>query len=389
MVMNASTLIFVTQISFSGLVVLVYRAIAQSLSSPELSDQMASELFALGWQQFDQGQVDDALVTFQTLLLGYCRLNNGLGVESALNCISFVVADSNVQDTFSVNVEWTSEAELQRQDDIRQDAIQLNDKGNRHRQLNEWLEALRCYESALRLFQQIHDVVGIGLSLNNIGIIHLQQGKCDRALALFQAAVRIFEDTLEPINHSTAMHNLGVTYFRLEEAHQAQHWLKKSLSLRVVLQDVTGQIATLSYLGTVYRHWGDYEQALAHYKEAFELCQVAKQTEDTPALCRQEAVILGHLATLCQLTGHPSLALEHYHQALELLQILGDEKGVGRLLNGLGNVYERLGDTVLALSYYQQALDQLRLAGDQAGQQLTLASIDKAYQTIHLCDFAA
>jgi tetratricopeptide (TPR) repeat protein len=57
-------------------------------------------------------------------------------------------------------------------------------------------------------------------------------------------------------------------------------------------------------------------------------------------------------------------AIDSYKQALAIHRELGDRRGEGTYLLGLGNAYGRLGDSRRAIDYYEQALGIHREIGD-------------------------
>jgi Tetratricopeptide repeat len=64
---------------------------------------------------------------------------------------------------------------------------------------------------------------------------------------------------------------------------------------------------------------------------------------------------------------------------LSILQEVGERRGEGMTLNGIGNVYHALGDRPQALQSHQQALNILQEVGERRGEVMTVNSIGIVY----------
>ncbi|MBW6502091.1 MAG: tetratricopeptide repeat protein, partial [Bacteroidales bacterium] len=62
------------------------------------------------------------------------------------------------------------------------------------------------------------------------------------------------------------------------------------------------------------------------------------------------------MGTRYRLQREPDSALKYYNRALELYRGIGDERGEGEVLGGIGAVYFNPEDFEKALDYYQEAL---------------------------------
>jgi len=324
-----SSLAILTQAPLPALAALVHGALIPAYL--DLGPGTA-DLFQQGWQHFDQGNLETALVLFQQLLGQRQRQGDWQGVAIALNCLAFIAQEWDSQAAPAMPPQ-PSLPQTQALDDGR---LHLITRGSLHRQVGEWQQALNCYQLALTLYTADNDMNGVGICLNSLGITYLQMEQWQQAISLAQASVSVLADTLDRLNYATALHNLGVAYYRSGNSHQALSWLEQALAIRSELCDRSGEMATLSYIGQVYCQQQQYWYALACFEAALDLSQ---QVGDTAA----EATVLSHLARLCHHTGHTALALQYSYQALSQFRELDDYKSSGRLLGHLGGLYENRG----------------------------------------------
>jgi CHAT domain-containing protein/uncharacterized protein HemY len=80
--------------------------------------------------------------------------------------------------------------------------------------------------------------------------------------------------------------------------------------------------------------------------------------------------------------GEYPKALDFYQQALAIRRQVGDKAGEGGTLNNIGAVYNYLGEYPKALDFYQQALAIRRQVGDKAGEGTTLSNIGIVYRNL-------
>jgi tetratricopeptide (TPR) repeat protein len=75
-------------------------------------------------------------------------------------------------------------------------------------------------------------------------------------------------------------------------------------------------------------------------------------------------------------------AIEYYRQALAIFREIGDQRGEGSGLGGLGRAHHRLGQVERAIDYYQQALAISREIGDRPGEGNRLGNLGVAYSDL-------
>jgi tetratricopeptide (TPR) repeat protein len=97
-------------------------------------------------------------------------------------------------------------------------------------------------------------------------------------------------------------------------------------------------------------------------------------TADPDALNRQ--------AVALQSQGESRQSLMLFRRAAEGFRAIGDRRGEGRCLNGVGALYKDLGEPQLAARYLEQALALRRETGDALGEAITLTTLGPIYQAL-------
>lgn len=187
---------------------------------------------------------------------------------------------------------------------------------------------------------QIHSLAA---AVTELGVILLLQDD-PGCLPLFQEALALDQRIGDRPAEAQAALSLGSAYVTvpgLRDLDQAEHWLQRSLSLRLD-SDRIGRANCHNQLGSL----------------------ALRRFNDVLAAGEAESVLLEHL----------NAAVRHYRQALDLLPI-GDHENRAIAENQLGVIYDRAGDTGQALRHYQQSIQHKETRGDIFGAGLTRYNI--------------
>jgi predicted ATPase/class 3 adenylate cyclase len=227
-------------------------------------------------------------------------------------------------------------------------ATTLHNLGNNEHLLGDYPAALRSFDQALALWQDIGDSRGESRTLNNLATVYTDQGDYTNAL---------------------------------------KH-LDKARSIKEQIGDLSGEAQSLHNLGAIYRDLGVYDTARTYYEQALSL----ERTLGNPW---GEASNLTELGLIYHLTGEDRLAQDYCEQARTTAQEIGNPQVEGRATSLLASIHLTQGQLERAVELYQQALN-LRLetkqlafsVGDYAGlARCALAhdNLDEAYEYADNC----
>jgi len=287
-----------------------------------------------GAQQFNRGQIREALEKFQQALVIVREIGDRQG-EGAL----------------------------------------LNNIGAVYRNLGQYPKALEFYQQALAIRKEIGDKAGEGTTLNNIGLVYDNLGQYPKALEFYQQALAIRKEIGDKAGEGTTLNNIGSVYDNLGQYPKTLEFYQQALAIHKEVGDKAGEGTTLNNIGGVYRNLGQYPKALEFYQQALAILKEIGYKAG-------EGTLLDNIGAVYDSLGQYPKALEFYQQALAIRKEVGDKAGEGTTLNNIGGVYNYLGQYPKALEFYQQALAIRKEVGDKATEGRTLTNIGAVYDSL-------
>ncbi|MEM6783902.1 MAG: CHAT domain-containing protein [Bacteroidota bacterium] len=246
-----------------------------------------------------------------------------------------------------------------------------------------------------------------GIALKNLG-------RYDDALAAYDRALALYDED----GSTTSLRRMATVRNRKAEIQKDRGLYRDArdayLEVRdafAALADAEGEADALDELGYVTSQLGQYEEAIAIWREAdrlhrisghlsdagYSLSQIAQNewtlgrtadaivTHRAAIAVREEAGDLSgqayswrKLASLYTETGRPPLALEAFDRADALYAEAGSTSGRAEVLIERGNVFAGQNDHARALPLYEGALALFEEAGDQAEVARTLSILGDA-----------
>ena len=120
---------------------------------------------------------------------------------------------------------------------------------------------------------------------------------------------------------------------------------------------------------------GHYPAALDHYQRAL---AIHEELADRRGIAR----IINNIGNVYNNTGDYPAALDHYRRAISSYEELGNRPGIARVTGNIGNVYWNTGDYPAAVDHYQRALAVLEEIGDRLMVALVTGNIANVYTAI-------
>ncbi|MGO8949352.1 MAG: BTAD domain-containing putative transcriptional regulator [Ktedonobacterales bacterium] len=137
-------------------------------------------------------------------------------------------------------------------------------------QVQEYLiQAQEYLIQAQELYAQLDDQAGMADALSNLGYLQFWLADYHAAQAYLEAGLAIVPN--EALNlKAVLLHRLGITHCRRGDLQHAIGLLRKSLTVRRQLVDISGLAITLAVLGGSLRAQGDYGQAQQYLRESLQ-----------------------------------------------------------------------------------------------------------------------
>ena len=181
----------------------------------------------------------------------------------------------------------------------------------------------------------------------------------EKAIDLFTKGLGYLSDANMDLKLS-AFHDLGTVYERRGEYDQALAYFREMLRYSWVLNDTSKAGAALNKIGRAYRGLGEYDEALRNLERALDLFWVESDL-------RGVASTLDDIGKIHWIRGHYDEALRYYSGGLELRRESADERSVALSLSNLGSLKLQRGELRDAMVYYREALDLRRSIDDKQG----------------------
>lgn len=259
-------------------------------------------------------------------------------------------------------------------DDSFSQGLVLNYIGSAYKQLNQYQKALDAFEKAVLFFRKAENKASEGTTLNNIGLTYVNLGQYDKAIKFYQQALEIKKEYEDRRGQATLLNNIGTAYRNLNQYNKALENYQQALPLYKSVIDKAGEATTLNNIAAVYNNQGKYSQALKVYKEVLEILPENNKTS--------LGTTLNNLGVLYRNMGKYQDALSVYAKALKIFREIDNRKLIGTNLNNIGEIFNNLGQYSKALEFYREALAIRRQIKDDFGESITLNSIGAVYRNL-------
>lgn len=203
---------------------------------------------------------------------------------------------------------------------------------------------------ALNIYREIGDRAAEALTLTKLGYfsINVLEDR-ESALKFYQQAVPIYQELEDAKEQVYTLQTIGEIYYKLGDRTRALAAFDRAGMVYRKTGDRALAARTLTAIGGEYRKWGDKETALKFYRQAR---RVYRKLDDY----QKEAGTLLTIAQLYYELENLNQAVATFKQARRVYQKNGDRAGEAWIAYRIGQTYRILGDLEKALQSYRQAL---------------------------------
>jgi len=232
---------------------------------------------------------------------------------------------------------------------LEEKAIAKSEVGLAYDLLDQDKLALEYLQSALRLFKQLKDSIGISKALNNIGVIYDDLGDYDEALSYYLRSLETKGDLHDPESELTLYNNIGLIYTSNGLPQKALEALRMSYQIGEEYQLEQSITFPLHNLGDVYLNLGQYDSALYYYLQSY---KVDKAYDDNTGL----AINLQSMGKVYLELDDFQEAKSHLEEALDIQNQLQDKHEQTNSMILLGKLYLQKKQYAEAKKYASKAL---------------------------------
>ncbi len=273
-------------------------------------------------------------------------------------------------------------------------------------------KAVKLYEEALPLWQQVPEPLWESLLLLRLGRLHIdltefrqakdyfshaliarkaigdrsgeataQSGVCESLHYLgdtkgkaecIDALIPIYRELGSRLDEAKAISNKAATFNTLGDYQAALQTAQQALRIFQEEGDRVQESFALNTLGQIYRSLNEQQLALDHYERAL---AIRREGNDKRLL----GLTLGDIGVTYYDLGDNTRALDYFRQAMAISEELGDGRTKAIRLQSLGMIWKRMGETAKAINAQTQSLALAREIGDRQAEGRTLISMSELH----------
>ncbi|NVM55195.1 MAG: tetratricopeptide repeat protein [Candidatus Helarchaeota archaeon] len=238
---------------------------------------------------------------------------------------------------------------------LLQDGILLTEEG-------KWAKAIPKLEQALEIFLAEKKQEMIALSRSFLGLAYRPEKRYEDALEQFREFLKLVTDMNDRFGVAQAYLDIALTLSLQKKYDPALDVMKNCLKIiKEELKDKDVEARALANIGGIYLLKGDFETALAHYKEGLEIAEELDFIEGSSECYKG-------IAEIYEKKGQLEQAEKYYQRSLGLYRLLRDAREESNVLLRLGALYSQLGKIKDAIFYFKQSLKLKKRLGDILGK---------------------
>jgi tetratricopeptide (TPR) repeat protein len=238
--------------------------------------------------------------------------------------------------------------------------------------ISEWTNALKYYNGAIVICEEIDDDKHRGESLRKSGYVHNRIGNWDSATSSFEKSLVIAKKLEDPYGIADSERGLGYIHWRLGEYEDAISHYNECIQVSMSMGDMHTIALAFIELGNVYIETGDTKKGIEYFNKSL------KELEPFGDF-GEMARAYNNMGDSYLKSGDYNKAIEFFKKCEEMGNRIGRKDIVGWSLFNAGEAYALKGEAEKALEHAQKSLDILTMVGDTLGLQACHKIFGMAY----------
>lgn len=301
---------------------------------------------------------------FLILVFGFLLLSNFVYTQNKTIDSLKRIAETGVEDTLMVNTLNAISKEVLNNEDNSQSlvysrkahvlatklgyqkgiAYSLKNIGLAQFDQGNFLAVLNSWTKSLKVFETIHDTIGMANLVNNLGAVYYSQGSNVKALDYYLRSLSISEKIKDNFNTAQTLLNIGGLYAEMNKFDKALEYYNKYNNYRNKLNNPQLTFGYLMGVGEIYFEKGLYDDALNYYHEALASNQII--TFKAGNLIKLSKV---HLKK-----NNKQKAIEYLNEAYQVAKSNNQQLLMVQALDGIGEAYKK-DDFEKAITAFKEA----------------------------------
>jgi tetratricopeptide (TPR) repeat protein len=217
---------------------------------------------------------------------------------------------------------------------------------------HNWEYAVKNYQDALQLFQELDDDHDVGITLLYLGDAYRYQREWDSARNTLTAALHLLEEVDFRRGQAIALRSLGAVSRLVGDFTEAIKLYRKALSILSDIGDHRWIAATRLSLSDIYIEQNRPAEARPILEECLvTFCDYGDR--------HWQALTLRSLGDVFRQEGNFAEALDCLERSLVILREDGDRHWEAAVIEGIGEVYAAQGEWPQAISRYMSCINML------------------------------
>ncbi len=208
------------------------------------------------------------------------------------------------------------------------------------------IKALEYFSLALKISEDINNLISQAILLNNLASIYRNQGEFDKAFEMYFSSLKIRDKLKDESGKAAIYNNLAFTYNKQGKSDLALKYYAESLKIRKKLENKGFLSESYGNIGMVYYFNKDFSLAKMYFDSSYAISTKASSK-------RALLYSLLHYAQYNYSIDNTEEALKNAKQAYDLAQELGFTDEIKSCSEILYKIYKRNGNAGEALKMYE------------------------------------
>lgn len=154
--------------------------------------------------------------------------------------------------------------------DKREEAALLNELGAIYTRLEQYKEAIPCFQQAMDIEWETGNRPGQCTALGNLGLTHTSLGQHEQAVDFFHQQLEVTRQLRDLKGEGAALHNLANSFTALGQHEDAIESLQLAINIFQMTGNRDGEIKAVDSLIHTFNLLGQYDKTLEYYQQALE-----------------------------------------------------------------------------------------------------------------------
>lgn len=235
--------------------------------------------------------------------------------------------------------------------------------------------AIKSFEQALTIYQEIKERQGEGETLKNLGNAYVAAGNNTKAMEIYQQSLIIAKEIKNPDLEARVLQNIGTIYRLQENYAEAAEYLESALLIAKEFKNQEIVLKALVSLGIVYDSLSNYQKVVEYYEQ---LLPLIKETNN-PQLAALTLVTLGYAYTTL---GNEEKGVEFGEPGLKLAKEIKQPELEAIALVTLGSAYLGLENYQKAVEFAEPGLAMIKQIKSPQMELVALVTLGFAYTNL-------